>query len=98
MAQHGRDYPFKDLVGPRLPLTTDGVEIAEVGRTENAIRVVTNNANTIRFIGKNGRVIEEAGGKSAEIQFKDNELYAYVRIECLGQRGDVSWTQPFFRD
>ena len=75
----------------------NGVEIMEMGRDGETIRISTKNANTIRFIGRNGTIIEETEGKSGEIQFKDGELYTYIRIECLGQRGDVSWTQPFFR-
>lgn len=73
-----------------------GVEIVELSRDSQTIRVDTRNAISIRFIGWNGRVITEVFGKSAELQLSADKLYSYVRIECLGRDGRKSWTQPFF--
>jgi hypothetical protein len=74
-----------------------GVEIVEIGRERRTIRVDTKNADSIRFIGRNGRVITEVHDKGAELEFQDVELYSYIRVECLGRDGRRSWTQPFFR-
>jgi hypothetical protein len=74
-----------------------GVEIAELGRERQTIRVETKDADSIRFIGRHGRVISEVYDRGAELKFRDGELYSYVRIECQGPDGRKSWTQPFFR-
>jgi hypothetical protein len=74
-----------------------GVEIVDIGRDRDTVRVDTKNADIIRFIGWNGRPIKEVFGKRAMLQFREDELYSYVRIECLGFDGRKSWTQPFFR-
>jgi hypothetical protein len=50
----------------------------------------------IRFIGKNGAVLQEAVGKWAGYEPRGDELY--VRVECHREDGAKAWSQPFFID
>ncbi len=74
-----------------------GVALRDVGREGSTIFVKTRNAELIRFIGYEGRLLKEQKGRRAEIRFIDEERYRYIRIECLGKGKQISWSQPFFR-
>jgi hypothetical protein len=75
-----------------------GVEIIDLGRRGRSVWVKCRDAANIRFVGKAGQTILETRGDSAEIVFLDDERYDYIRVECYGDHGRKSWTQPFFRD
>ena len=80
-----------------------GVEIIDIGRTGDKIHVKTKNAKLIRFVGQYGLVLKKVKGPSAEIDFNEAdkecpEFFDYIRIECLGEGEEISWSQPFFRD
>jgi len=76
-----------------------GVRIERLGRDGDEIFVETGNAKLIRFIGFGGVVLMKAKGSSARIRFdKGNGRHAYIRVECLGEGEDISFSQPFFRD
>jgi hypothetical protein len=75
-----------------------GVELSDIGREGSALFVKTRNAELIRFIGHEGRLLKEQKGRKGEIRFADDDRYRYIRIECLGRGKQISWSQPFFRD
>ena len=75
-----------------------GVEILDLGRNDHSLFVYTKNARRIRFIGCGGKLIKEISGMRAHLQFRDDQYHSYIRIECLGERGEISWSQPFFRE
>ena len=74
-----------------------GVEINELKRIKNTIRVKTKNAKLIRFIGNFGVVLKKVKGSSASIDFDKTDATKYIRVECLGVGESISWSQPFFR-
>jgi hypothetical protein len=73
-----------------------GVEIDEVGRDGRKLYVRTKNARLIKFIGNGGTVFKRVRGAEAEMEMTDDQNY--VRIECLAEADEISWTQPFFRE
>lgn len=75
-----------------------GVKIDKIGRTGDRIAVETKNAKVIRFIGWGGKMLKSVRARKAQIQFAASDSYRYVRIECLGVGGEISWSQPFFRE
>ncbi len=75
-----------------------GVVLLDIGRAGSALFVKTRNAELIRFIGYEGRLLKEQQGRQGEITFIDDDRYRYIRIECLGRGKHICWSQPFFRD
>jgi hypothetical protein len=49
----------------------------------------------VQFIGRNGRVLEEATSTCASYTFSDTDTYVRVRIQ--DSSGALAWTQPVFR-
>ena len=77
----------------------NGVYITEIKRTEDTISVKTRNAGLIRFIGFYGTTIKKVYARSAKLTFsRKDPRFQYIRVECLGSAGKISWTQPFFRE
>jgi hypothetical protein len=74
-----------------------GVEILGIGRSGDTVSVETRNARLIRFIGLGGRVLKKESARKARIKFTGHPYYGYIRIECLGEGEQISWSQPFFR-
>ena len=75
-----------------------GVTLTEIKRIKDTIKIKTKNAGLIRFIGFGGTTLKKVYGRSASITFdKKDPRYQYIRVECLGTAGRISWTQPFFR-
>lgn len=75
-----------------------GVHITKIARFGNTISVKTKNAGLIRFIGFSGTTLKKVYGKTASITFdKKNPKHQYIRVECVGNAGKLSWSQPFFR-
>jgi hypothetical protein len=62
-----------------------------VGKT---IQVQADANTTLRFIGRNGRLLESAIGGSASYTIRGDE--GYVRVEALAPDGTRAWSQPFF--
>ncbi|OGV49776.1 MAG: hypothetical protein A2X49_02885 [Lentisphaerae bacterium GWF2_52_8] len=75
-----------------------GVRIKSMGRCGSSVFVETENAKLIRFVGFGGVILKKCKASSAEIEFKEDSKYKYVRIECLGEGEDISFSQPFFRE
>jgi hypothetical protein len=75
-----------------------GVTVQDIGREGHTLSVRTRNAELIRFIGYEGRLLKEQQGRKAQISFIDDDRYRYIRIECLGRGKEICWSQPFFRD
>lgn len=59
-----------------------------------AVRPLSNSKYTIRFIGKNGKVLSEVPSTTATYNIKGDE--GYVRAKVLESNGKFAWTQPFF--
>lgn len=74
-----------------------GVEITDTGRAGNKVYIKTANAGEIRFVGNSGVILKKVRSRAAEMSFDDSDSTKYIRIECYGKGGEVSWTQPFFR-
>ncbi|MEK6795224.1 MAG: CehA/McbA family metallohydrolase [Spirochaetota bacterium] len=71
-----------------------GVIIEDIGRDGDTVFVRTKNAKLIRFIGNGGIVFRNVKASNADITI--NEKWKYVRIECLGEGDEISWSQPFY--
>jgi hypothetical protein len=74
-----------------------GVRINALGRNGDRVFVETDNAKLIRFIGAGGILLKKAKSNSAEISFSNSAECDYIRIECLGEGEEISFSQPFFR-
>jgi hypothetical protein len=74
------------------------VRIKSLGRNGDRIFVETENAKLIRFIGTGGILLKKVKSNSAEITFNHGAECAYIRVECLGEGEDISFSQPFFRE
>ena len=60
-----------------------------------AIKEKPSNKDRIQFIGRNGRVLNEATSSPATYTFTGEERYARAKI--LKSNGRVAWTQPVMR-
>lgn len=73
-----------------------GVELANYQATDRAITVTIKEERSskyrVLFIGKDGRVLQEALTNPAVYQIQGDELY--VRTKVLESNGKVAWTQP----
>lgn len=75
-----------------------GVHITKIARANNTIAIKTKNANLIRFIGFGGTTLKKIYGKSGRITFdRKDPKHQYIRVECVGDEGNISWSQPFVR-
>lgn len=75
-----------------------GVNIKSMGREGDTISVEADNARLIRFIGMGGKVLKKVKANSAQFTFTKGGECSYVRIECLGEGEEISFSQPFFRE
>jgi hypothetical protein len=75
-----------------------GVRITGIGRVRNTVRVETENATLIRFIGNGGGIIRKVKSRNGVFHFSEAPDTPYVRIECLGKGEEISWSQPFFKN
>ena len=50
---------------------------------------------TTRFIGKDGKVLDEQRSANPSYTLKSTDLYARARVE--DSNGKVAWFQPVFR-
>ncbi len=72
-----------------------GVEIRDITRTGQQIKVETANAEQVRAITDGGRVVQRAAGPTI-IYDVPVPAPAYVRFEAFGRGTARAWTQPFF--
>ena len=73
---------------------TNGVILNLYQVREKYITIVSENGNSIKFIGKYGSVLEEKSGDSATYNIKGDELY--IRAKITNSYGKTAWTQPVF--
>lgn len=72
-----------------------GVRILSVDTpTSDSIRVITADAATIRWYGKEGALLATTNGRAGSYQVNWSE--AYVRAVASGADGSQAWTQPVF--
>jgi len=71
---------------------TNGVILNLYQVREKYITIVSENGNSIKFIGKYGYVLEEISGDSATYNIKGDELY--IRAKITNSYGKAAWTQP----
>jgi hypothetical protein len=76
-----------------------GVELSDYRVTGTSITIaIKQHASSkyrIQFIGKNGRLLQEATSSPATYTFTGDERY--VRAKILESNGRVAWTQPVMR-
>lgn len=77
-----------------------GVEVEEIRVQDGVFRVVTADADRIRFFSQYGVCRQTTDGPAAEFVLPSTEDAArrllYVRAECYGRGGRMAWTQPLF--
>ena len=72
-----------------------GVRVLSVDTPQSdTIRVITADADSIRWYGKNGELLTTTSGKTGTYQVHWNELY--VRAVATRADGAKAWTQPVF--
>jgi hypothetical protein len=91
----------KDIIGAIKAgdfYASTGVELRDYQASPKLIGVTIRPSGDrkyrVQFIGKNGRVFEEATGNSALYQVKGDE--GYVRAKITDSDGKMAWTQPVF--
>jgi hypothetical protein len=76
-----------------------GVELSDYQVTDKSIMIAIKEKPSskyrIQFIGRNGRVLNEATSSPATYTFTGEERY--VRAKILESNGRVAWTQPVMR-
>jgi len=85
-----------DCVTNPSQLRSAGISIKIKPGTEWSGGAESNTRFIIRFIGANGHVLAEAGGRSPLYSFKGDE--PYVRASILDSNDRRAWTQPVLRD
>lgn len=81
----GSFYTLQGSAAPKLQV--------EVG--DNSIRISSDQASNITFIGKDGKVLKEERYVMGSTYYLVGDE-KYVRAEVLGANGKKSWTQPIF--
>ena len=76
--------------------SSTGVELTSVTATSTALTVVVKpepaSKYRIQFIGKQGRILNEATESAATYAFKGDE--SYVRAKVIESNGKFAWVQP----
>ena len=75
---------------------TTGVILNDYVVVKNSIRIDTQNGDTIKFIGKNGKLLKTIIGDKATFRTKKSNYY--VRAKITNAEGKMAWTQPVFTD
>lgn len=77
-----------------------GVTVQQIDVFGDKITVETANADCIRLISDHGVVQQRVSNPTATFRVPDQlvhwDEHCYVRIECVGQGGDMAWLQPMF--
>lgn len=71
---------------------TTGIILNDYIISPKKVKVVSQNGDTIYFIGKNGNILKKKTGNSALYKIRGNELY--VRAKITNKDGESAWTQP----
>jgi hypothetical protein len=78
-----------------------GVEFAHCSNTGKNITVkVKQSAGqqyTIKFIGYEGKLLDERKGSSATYRLRGGKSETYVRVKVVSSSGKFAWSQPFWR-
>lgn len=78
-----------------------GVEFAQCSSTGKNIIVkvkpVAGQKYTIKFIGYEGKLLDERKGSSASYRLKGGKSETYVRVKVVSSSGKFAWSQPFWR-
>jgi hypothetical protein len=69
-----------------------GVFLDDYQVTKKTITVVSQNGDTIKFIGKNGLVLSSVTGSKATYTIKGDENY--IRAKITNASSKMAWTQP----
>jgi hypothetical protein len=75
---------------------TTGVILNDYSVVKKSIRIDTQNGDTIKFIGKNGKLLKTFIGNKAAFRTKKSNYY--VRAKISNAEGKMAWTQPVFTD
>jgi hypothetical protein len=73
---------------------TTGPRFTDIALNGLAISVGTSPGTTVRFIGRNGTLLEATAGPTASYRVRGTE--GYVRIEAIADDGTRAWSQPLF--
>jgi len=84
---------LSSLKGGRFYSST-GVFFNRIEAKGKNILVEIDREGEIRFVGKNGTVLQERKGISSTYTYQGNE--SYVRVEVEGTDGTYAWSQPFY--
>jgi hypothetical protein len=75
-----------------------GVELESYFVTESEIRIAVKQERwskyRIQFVGRNGKILNEALESPAAYKIRGNE--GYIRVRVLESNGKMAWTQPVF--
>jgi hypothetical protein len=71
-----------------------GVMLKDYQVTESTISVISENGNTITFIGRDGIILSSVNDSKATYQINGNELY--IRAKITNRAGEMAWIQPVF--
>lgn len=72
-----------------------GIILKNYTATDKSLTVVSENGNTVYFIGLNGKVLKKVTGNGASYIFDGSEKY--VRVKITNEAGMMCWTQPVFK-
>lgn len=75
---------------------TTGVILDDFIVTKRTITVESHNGDTIKFIGKNGDLLEKVVSSKTTYRIRGNEFY--IRTKITNAEGKMAWTQPVFVD
>jgi len=73
-----------------------GVTIDAIAVEGLTAKVRAENAQQIRVVTNNGRVLQNVPGPAAEFTANPEGKYTYIRFECYGSGDAMAWTQPMF--
>ncbi len=71
-----------------------GIFLNDYEVNERSIKVHSDNGSQIKFIGRNGKILNIVSGAKASYQINGNE--SYIRVKITNDEGMIAWTQPVF--
>jgi hypothetical protein len=75
-------------------VASTGPGFKSIAVSGSTISVEAEPGASLRFVGKNGRLLKEIAGPSGSYRVDGSEKY--VRIEAVSQDGSRAWSQPLF--
>lgn len=77
-----------------------GVTIKRIDVSGNELTIETADADSIRLLSDHGVVQQTVPSPVATFRVPDQlvhwDNHSYVRVECVGESGDMAWLQPIF--